>query len=125
MNMKAEEPLLHSHNNPMIPHLRSYIVDKVENENDITVLQRLYAVITLQSDETYEEKFAQAKEQTEKYCAEEIAQELEAGGYMLGKPYPIDDSNFDFDQAIREDELDEEAPDEWVEKMFPELHVKG
>lgn len=123
--MKAEEPLLHSHNNPMISHLRSYIVDKVENENDITVLQRLYAVITPQSDETYAERFAQAKEQTEKYCAEEIAKELEAEGYMIGKPYPFDDSNFDFDKAIKEDELDEVAPDEWVEKMFPELHVKG
>ena len=44
---------------------------------------------------------------------------------MIGKPYPFDDSNFDFDKAIKEDELDEVAPDEWVEKMFPELHVKG
>ena len=109
----------------MIPHLRSYIVEKVEQENDVAVLQRLYAVINAQSDGTYAEKFAQAKEQVEKYCTKEIAEELEAEGYMIGKPYPIDDDQFDFEQAIREDETDAEAPQEWLEKMFPELYVRG
>lgn len=123
--MKAEEPLRQSYGNSMIPHLRNYIVDKVEKENDVEVLQRLYAIINTQSDETYYEKFVQAKEQTEKYCTKEMAEELEAEGFMIGKPYPIDDSKFDFDQAIKEDEMDAEAPQEWVEKMFPELYARG
>ena len=123
--MKVKEPLLKSHSNAMIPHLRSFIVEKVENEEDVDVLQQLYAVITPKSDKTYAEKFAQAKAQTERYCVPEIAEELENEGYMIGKPYPYDDDAFDFNQAIKEDEADDVAPDEWVEKMFPEVNVKG
>ena len=123
--MKAKEPLLKSYKNSIIPHLRNYIVDKVENEQDVGVLQQLYAVITPKDRESFAEKFTQAQKQTEQYCVPEIAAELESEGYMIGKPYPYDDEAFDFDQAIREDEADEVAPDEWVEKMFPEINVKG
>ena len=123
--MKVKEPLLKSHSNAMIPHLRSYIVEKVEKEKDTAVLQQLYAVITPKANETFAEKFTQAKEQTERYCTPEIAEELEDEGYMIGKPYPFNDEEFDLERAIKEDELDQVAPDEWVEKMFPEINVKG
>ena len=93
--MKVKEPLLKSHSNAMIPHLRSYIVEKVEKEKDMAVLQQLYAVITPKANETFAEKFTQAKEQTERYCTPEIAEELEDEGYMIGKPYPFNDEEFD------------------------------
>lgn len=66
---------------------------------------------------------AKAKEQTERYCVPEIAVELENEGYMIDKPYPFDSEFFNFNQAILEDESDEDAPDEWVEKMFPEIDI--
>ena len=51
--MKAKEPLLKSYTNSIIPHLRNYIVDKVENEQDVAVLQQLYAVITPKDSESF------------------------------------------------------------------------
>lgn len=45
--------------------------------------------ILLESDMSFEKKYANAKEQTEKYCTEELARELEAEGYMIDKPYPL------------------------------------
>ena len=63
--MKAKEPLLKSYTNSIIPHLRNYIVDKVENEQDVAVLQQLYAVITPKDSESFAEKFTQAQKQTE------------------------------------------------------------
>lgn len=123
--MKAEEPLLAGRSNSLIPHLRNYIVEKVEKEEDVTILQQIYSVISPESEETYVEKFAKAKEQTEQFCVPEIAKALEAEGFMIDKPYPFDDDHFDFDKVIEEDERDEVAPREWVEKMFPELYVRG
>lgn len=125
--MKVEEPMLkrHTSRSALIPHLRSYIVNKVETEDDMAILQRLYSVVSPDADETYEEQFAKAKRQTEQYCVPEIAEELESEGYMIGKPYPYDDEHFDFDQAIKDDAHDGLAPQEWVDKMFPELHVRG
>ena len=31
----------------------------------------------------------------------------------------------DLEDAIREEEKDKNAPQEWINKMFPELHVKN
>ena len=63
------------------------------------------------------------KEIAQKYCPEELAKELEAEGYMIDKPYPYMDSTQDLEEAIQDDEKDENAPQEWITKMFPELHV--
>ena len=98
--MKVKEPLLKSHSNAMIPHLRSYIVEKVEKEKDMAVLQQLYAVITPKANETFAEKFTQAKEQTERYCTPEIAEELE-------------------------DEMDEDEYDEIMEERSKKYDMKS
>jgi len=58
-----------------------------------------------------------AKNLTEKYCPKELADELATDDYMIGKPFPYED--FDLEKAIIEDENDEPAPEEWVQKMFP------
>ena len=124
---KAEEPMTVRNlgSNSAVPHLRSYLLDKVEKVDDMAVLQQIYAIVTPQSKETYAEKFAQAKEQTERYCTPDLAEELEQEGYMIGKSYPSVDEPFDLEKAIADDALDEVAPQEWIDKMFPELHVKG
>ena len=70
-----------------------------------------------------EEKFQKAKEQTQNYCFPELAKELEDEGYMIGKTNPYDDSQLNFDQLIEDDARDGDAPDEWIEKMFPELYA--
>ena len=49
--------------------------------------------------EIYDHKFLEAKQQTEQYCTPEIAAELEADGFMIGKPFPYDDSLLDLEQA--------------------------
>lgn len=120
--MKAKEPMMGTSGNTLVPHLRSYIVDKVEEESNMEILEQIYAIIN-SSGSTFEDKYSQAKEQTEKYCVPELAKELEAEGYMIGKPYPYEDSRIDFDQLIEDDTKDVEAPKEWVKKMFPELHT--
>ncbi len=79
--------------------------------------------ILLESEMSFEKKYANDKEQTEKYCTEELARELEAEGYMIDKPYPFMDSSQDLEEVIKDDEKDENAPQEWITKMFPELHV--
>ena len=38
---------------------------------------------------------------------------------MIGKPFPYEE--FDLEKAITEDESDEPAPEEWVQKMFPKF----
>ena len=123
--MKAKDSLYTRQSQSLVPHLRNYIVEKVEKEDNIAVLQQIYSVISPESNETYAEKFAKAKIQTEQFCAPEIAETLEAEGYMIDKPYPFNDEFFDFDKVIEEDAKDEVAPQEWIDKMFPELHVRG
>ena len=121
--MKAKEPMLAPYGNNMIPHLRSYIVDKVEAESRLAVLEQIYTIIC-SSEYQYSDKYNQAKESTEKYCVTELAKELESEGYMIGKPYPCEDgSQLDLDQLIEDDAKDVDAPQEWVEKMFPELYA--
>lgn len=121
--MKTKEPIVAKYNNNLIPYLKSYIVDKLEEENNLDVLEKIYSIISPESKMSFEQKFALAKEQTEKYCHEELAKELEAEGYMIDKPYPYMDSTQDLEEAILDDEKDENAPQEWITKMFPELHV--
>gem|GEM_PF-6654615 len=60
-----------------------------------------------------------AKNLTEKYCPKELADELATDDYMIGNPFPYED--FDLEKAIIEDENDEPAPEEWVQKMFPKV----
>lgn len=123
--MKTKEPIIpkYSQNNNLIPYLKNYIVDKLEDENNLDVLEKIYSIISPKSELSFEQKFALAKEQTEKYCPEELARELEAEGYMIDKSYPYEDEIIDIDTIIKEDEKDENAPEEWITKMFPELHV--
>ena len=123
--MKAKEPLAVVNGSSIIPHLRTYIVDKVEDETNLAVLQQLYAIVSRDDKEAYADKFAKTKAQTEQYCVPALADELEAEGFMFGKPYPFDDVPFDIEQAIADDAKDEPAPKEWLDKMFPELHVRG
>lgn len=120
--MEVKELMIAPYGNTMIPHLRNFIVDRIEEESRMSVLEKIYAIIC-SSDGSYEEKYQQAKEQTEKYCAPELAKELEDEGYMIGKPYPYDDPLLDLDQLIEDDSRDGDAPQEWVEKMFPELYA--
>ena len=110
-----------SGNSRLIPHLRNYIVDKVEKESHLEILEQMYAIIDTSSD-SFTEKYRRAKEQCERFCTPELARELEEEGYMIGKPDPNDDSNLDIDHLIEEDAQDDKAPQEWVEKMFPELY---
>ena len=105
-----------------IPALRSFIVDKVSTLTDRNTLQRIYSII-ISNSENYERKFLEAKQQTEQYCTPEIAAELEADGFMIGKSFPFDDSLFDLEQAEQEDLEDEPAPEEWLKKMFPEVYA--
>ena len=72
--------------------------------------------------ESMAQKIENAKRQTEKYCTKEIADELAAENYMIGKPAP-DSGVFDMEQAIADDEADEAAPEEWLKKMFPEVYA--
>lgn len=120
--MKAKEPIIrpYTSGNTIIPQLRSYLVDRVEMENDLEVLEQVYAVISA-SKSSFADKYYQAKEQTERFCTPELAKELEAEGYMIDKPYPYDDFYSDLDNLIEEDESDSNAPQVWVDKMFPEL----
>ena len=121
--MKTKEPTVTKYNDNFIPYLKNYIVDKLEEENNLDVLEKIYSIISPESELSFERKFAIAKEQTEKYCPKELAKELEAEGYMIDKPYPYKDSSQDLEEAIRDDEKDENAPQEWINIMFPELHV--
>ena len=73
--------------------------------------------------EIYDHKFLEAKQQTEQYCTPEIAAGLEADGFMIGKPFPFDDSLLDLEQAEQEDLENEPAPEEWLKKMFPEVYA--
>lgn len=84
--MKTKEPIVAKYNNNLIPYLKSYIVDKLEEENNLDVLEKIYSIISPESKMSFEQKFALAKEQTEKYCPEELAKELEAEGFMIDKP---------------------------------------
>ncbi len=120
--MEAKEPMIAPYGNTIVPRLRSFIVDKIEEENRMSVLEKVYSIIC-STDSSFEEKYQQAKMQTEKYCPPELAKELEDEGYMIGKPYPDNDSHLDFDQLIEDDARDDDAPQEWVEKMFPELYA--
>ena len=72
--------------------------------------------------ESFEQKLKNARRQTEKYCTKDIADELAADNYMIGKPFP-DGGAFDMEQAIADDAADEPAPDEWLKKMFPEVYA--
>lgn len=86
-------------------------------------MEQIYSIIS-SSENQYADKYNQAKESTEKYCVPELAKELECEGYMIGKPYPYEDgSQLDLDQLIGYDAKDNDAPQEWVEKMFPELYA--
>lgn len=105
-----------------IPELRSFIVDRVSTLTDRNALQRICSII-ISNSESYEQKFLAAKQQTEQYCTPDIAAELEADGFMIGKPFPFDDSLFDLEQAEQEDLNDEPAPEEWLKKMFPEVYA--
>lgn len=100
-----------------IPALKSFIVDNVAKLTDVRILQRICAII-LSNSESYEQKFLAAKHQTEKYCPKEIAEELEAEGFMIGKPFPLDKAVFDLETAEKEDLEDEPVPEEWLQKMF-------
>ncbi|MDD6002773.1 MAG: hypothetical protein PUC50_11340 [Bacteroidales bacterium] len=109
--------------NPIgIPALKNFIVNNVENISDINALQRIYAII-ISNSESYEQKFKAAKLQTDLFCPKEIAQELEAGGYMINKPFPFDEAAYNLDLAEKEDLEDEPAPEEWLQKMFPEVYA--
>lgn len=81
----------------------------------------LYRNALKNDTEGISQKIENAKRQTEKYCTKEIADELAAENYMIGKPAP--DSAFDMEQAIADDEADEPAPEEWLKKMFPEVYA--
>lgn len=105
-----------------IPAMKHFIVDSVENLTDVYTLQRICAII-ISNSESYEQKFQAAKRQTEKYCPKEIAEELEADGFMIGKPFPFDDAVFDLEKAEKEDLEDEPVPEEWLQKMFPEVYA--
>ena len=122
--MEIKEPMAlgYSTTNPVIPHLRHYILNRIEDETDVSVLEKIYAIIS-PKEVSFKEQFAQAKLQTEEFCTPDLAAELEADGYMINKPYPYDSSNFDIDAAVREDEVDGNAPQEWLAKMFPELYA--
>ena len=120
--MKAKEPVGAYGGNMIVPHLRSFIVDKIEEESDVSVLEQVYALL-YPSDQSFRTKYLQAKEQTEKYCVPELARDLETEGYMINKPYPYEDSRIDFDRLVEEDANDGDAPQEWLEKMFPELYA--
>ena len=81
----------------------------------------LYRNALKNGSESISQKIENAKRQTEKYCTKEIADELAAENYMIGKPAPC--SAFDMEQAIADDETDEPAPEEWLKKMFPEVYA--
>ncbi len=81
----------------------------------------LYRNALKNGSESISQKIENTKRQTEKYCTKEIADELAAENYMIGKPAP--DSAFDIEQAIADDEADEPAPEEWLKKMFPEVYA--
>lgn len=81
----------------------------------------LYRNAQKNGSESIAQKIENAKRQTEKYCTKEIAAELAAENYMIGKPAP--DIAFDMDQAIADDDADEAAPEEWLKKMFPEVYA--
>ena len=120
--MEAKDPMIAVYGNTMIPHLRSFIVDKIEEESRMSVLEQIYSIVC-SSDGSYKERFQQAKKQTEQYCTPELAKELEDEGFMIGKANVHDDSLPDFDRLIEDDAKDGDAPHEWVEKMFPELYA--
>ncbi|MBP5504115.1 MAG: hypothetical protein J6Y24_15150 [Bacteroidales bacterium] len=105
-----------------IPTLKNFIVDNVEKVSDVYTLQRICAII-ISNSETYEQKFRSAKLQTEKYCPKELAEELEAEGFMIGKPFPVDNAIYDLQIAEKEDSEDEPVPEEWLQKMFPEVYA--
>ena len=122
--MEVKEPVAAAYAtpNPVVPHLRHYIVDKVEAETDEDVLERILAIVS-PHEASFKQRFNQAKTQTEKYCTPEVAAALEAEGFMINKPRPFEDEPFDVDAAIRDDERDDNAPREWLEKMFPEVYA--
>lgn len=110
--------------NPVIPHLRNYIVDKVEAETDVDVLEQILAIVS-PHEASFKERFNQAKVQTEKYCTPDVAAAMEADGFMINKPCPFEGESFDIEAAICDDEHDDNAPREWLEKMFPEVYVSA
>lgn len=81
----------------------------------------LYRNAQKNGSESITQKIENAKRQTEKYCTKEIADELAAENYMIGKPAP--DIAFDMEQAIADDDADEAAPEDWLKKMFPEVYA--
>lgn len=122
--MKVKEPMADTYTsgNMLIPQLRSNILSKVEEESNLNVLEQVYAIVAA-SKSSFTEKYNHAKEQTERFCTPELAKELETEGYMIDKDYPYDDAHIDFNRLIEEDANDNNAPQEWVEKMFPELYA--
>lgn len=123
--MEAKEPIPSGYTpaNLTVPHLRHFIMDRVENETDVSVLEQIYAIVAPKGTMSFIEKYNQAKSQTEQFCTDDIVEELEAEGYMIDKPYPMSDDVFDFEAAIRDDEHDDHAPQEWLKKMFPEIYA--
>ena len=122
--MKVEEPaaLGYATTNSVISHLRHQIVERVESETDVNVLEQIYSIIN-PKDTSFEERFKRSKAMAEKYCTHDVAAELEAESFMINKPCPFANETFDADAAIREDERDENAPNEWLQKMFPEVYA--
>ena len=123
--MKVEEPIA-SGDTPAksaVSHLRHYIMERVETETDLAMLERIYSIISSRESLSFREKYSQAKIQTEKYCTSDMAAELEAEGYMIDKDFPYADEPLDIETLIAEDESDDNAPKEWIEKMFPEVYA--
>ncbi|MBR1652903.1 MAG: hypothetical protein IJ692_05880 [Alloprevotella sp.] len=122
--MKVEEPATSGYaaKNSVVLHLRQSIVERVESETDVNVLERIYSII-YPKDASYEERFRRQKAMAERYCTPEVAAELEAEGFMVGKACPSVGATFDAEAAIREDERDGNAPQEWLQKMFPEVYA--
>ena len=90
--------------------------------------ERLYDIYQFVNFVIYNDSKSDAPQQdnvknlTEKYCPKELADELAADDYMIGKPFPYEE--FDLEKAIIEDESDEPAPEEWVQKMFPKVYAQ-
>ena len=123
--MKVEEPVASGYTSAKsaVSHLRHYIMERVENETDVTTLEQIYSIISSRDSIPYREKYNQAKIQTEQYCTGDMVAELEAEGYMIGKERPYADGPTDIETLIAEDESDGNAPKEWLEKMFPEVYA--
>ena len=91
-----------------------------ERLNDI--YQFVNFIIYKYSESDTQQQRDTAKSLTEKYCPKELADQLATDDYMIGKPFPYEE--FDLEKAIAEDENDELAPNEWVQKMFPKVYAQ-